>query len=1121
MNARLSWILLPCLFLGGFAIREVVRTARESGPRVELGRVKLTRLSPAMEQRLRTLKDDVFLTYYVSPANEMPSHMRGVEASVVSLLSAIREHSAGRVEYHVVDPTGSEDNRRFAGRRKVAPVRIRSVTHDSYSEQELYSTLTITYGPRPAVMIAGIGPEHLPRLQSLLIAHLDQLDAPRSPVFALAAPSQGYNELRAFLGGAGRLIDVDMTAGGDLPEEADVFFWIAPEAVDDSRLRSLRHFVTSGRSVVIAAQEHRAVVDTARGAVSLAATGYDAKAMLGAFGLAPVEGLLIDQKSSPIPLPTGEASAPFRISCLALNQDFQSMAKEPRGSLLFIAPTAVSMQAERMAELGYRAEILATTSDETSVVENLGEGVAISALGKGAGTPLAKQPLIVRLDHVDPWAGSVIVCGSSDLFRDDTFVIETLAHKRLAESIVATLASDDRLVLARASALRAAPLPALPGGQRMFWRVIAVFLFPLLLIVFAVVRARRVGGSAAGLPVGLPAGRRLRESQVMSVAGRVAVGLLVVGVVVGLTRGAARIDVTDGGLNQLAPYTASLARSAVDEHRVTAELIASGNDRLPPEMRADVGRLLGALEELRQAGAEIDLQRTWPEDLDAAGRVTLAGQGVVPVKVTSESDEVKTVREVYCALRLRAGGTEELLSFTGRDAFEHLEFRLAFALWRLQTGKRPRLAFASDVPRLSAAESFTHYQQQGLIPPSGKDVYGLARRVLEAVDFRVTHVTPRTPELPDDIDALLWIQPRRTVTPMLDKVVDYLYRGGKVLVAAQHFVVQSRQYRGAKEAFEFDYWPQPQSPDIEEFYYPDLGVLMKREVLFDASYTRAKLWTILFRSARREFIDMVHAKPFLIRAVAANYADSLFTRGLGDLPFLCGSFFELDAEKLAENGLTATPLIHTSAQSWSLDWKGGWLSHGYLPDPGSPILKADAEAAGMTMTEVDGQERLYPEAFLGAVPLAVLVEGQFPWPEREFQQMAITFGPDGQQEAPALPPPYAAEEPVDRAAPGRLLLVGDSEMWKDGPLTDLRSMFRADHFLLNVAAALALPDELAEIMTRRSVHKGFGKIEPDARIKWRAIVLGTLPLLMGFMFVMRAVTARVGAVFVVGAGGTR
>ena len=426
------------------------------------------------------------------------------------------------------------------------------------------------------------------------------------------------------------------------------------------------------------------------------------------------------------------------------------------------------------------------------------------------------------------------------------------------------------------------------------------------------------------------------------------------------------------------------------------------------------------------------------------------------------------------------GAREVRLAFADARAFEALEFRLAYALHVLNGGRRARIGFASDVPRLSAAEAYEDYQQKGLFAPKGKDVYSLARRKLADLGFEVVHINPRAPKLPPGVDAerssampaldlLIWMQPRRSTEPMLEATLRYLHGGGHVLLAAQHFNIQSRQYRGSD--FGFNYWPQPQLPDVEHLYFPELSIELVRKVLFDELSTTIQTDTqITGRGASRDFEVQSSALPFLIRASAANFADdSLVTRNLGDQAFVWGSALRFDEEHLAQLGLRAKTLMRTSDKTWDYDWKGGWLPEDVLTWP-------PAESAEV----------------LGSQALAVLFEGTFPRPQAPLALGAARMPQD--ESAEAVGPPSASEDeaPWPPSAPGKLLFFGGSELFKDARL--FNPEFRADQLLINATCALALEPELARVATRRQAARGFDYVEPPARLRWRAFVLATGPV---------------------------
>lgn len=1037
----------------------VTLTDEAGGGRVELGRTRLSTLSPATRQVMEGLVDRVLVTYYVSAAETMPSHMRRVEREVTDLLEALRAANPERFDFQIVDPDRDEQLVDFAARRQVAPLRVRHVTRDSYTEQEVWSTLTITYGPSAPARIDGVGPEHLPRLQALIVAQLEQLRAPRPPVFGVAA-GPGFERLRELLAERGTVRDVDLAAGGPLPDDLDLLFWLDPGPVTPAVLDAVDRFLESGRHAVVAGSRLSGEVVGPPGEERLRLTRdrFDAEALWGRFGLRPVDGLVLDERHRALEregAPT--LPAPHRITSLANHQDFQQLAFEVNGSLLFELPTPLAEDAEVLSRRGYRAEVLATSSDRTWI-RALEDELPVGELPDRVGRSVPKQALAVWLRPAEAWVGSLVALAASTPFTDAGLDMGGVAHGRLLDVLLATLAAPDQLVVHRAGVVRPAPLPVLPAGARAGWRLACILALPLVLAVLAWLRrGRGAGGSRRGTG---PAWGPL--------AWRGLAGLAAVGVLVRLPL--PRADLTAEQLNTLHPET---ARLAAELGGLRARLVFSEPGQLPPALRPGLARLQDLLSDLERAGLDLRRERLRPDELDEDGRAELAALGVTSHQVTSLDEEVTTVRTVWASAVLEAAGRREVLDLSGPGDAEGLEFRLAFALWRLSSGRRPHIAFASDNPRLTAAEAHQHFQTQGLIAPLGKDTYALARELLERAGFQVTHVDPRAPDMPADVDLLVWLQPRRPVTTMMGLLADHLYRGGRALLAVQHFNMQTRQFPG--RGFDFVHWPQPQSPDVEEFYLPELGLELVRQVLMDTLNLPIADESQVNASERRDFRPMRNSLPFVVRAVGAHFdPDSPITRGLGDQPFIWASPIRLDEQRLAELGLRATTLISTSPRTWLYDWSGGYLPPEDLPD----LLEGPAPGP-------DGEP-----AWAGPLPLAVDVRGQFPWPAQAFERPPR--GPDG---APVGElPPYPQPEPTDQAAPGRLVLLGASEPFKSERLVELRPDYRADHLLLNAVASLALPEALAEVATRRPVSRGFGLLEPERKLAWRAAVVLAVPV---------------------------
>jgi ABC transporter family protein len=1068
----------------------LVRVARHLGaPRLELGRARLSRLDAATRRRLESLGDEVFITYYTSERSRMPSRMRGVERGVTDLLEAMRRASGARLDYQVLDPDSDPDLARYAAQKGVAPFRARSVERDAYSERTIWSTLAIAHGPRPESVMNGIGPEHLPRLQSLILEYLEQMERPRKPIIAIASAG-GASELAGALAAKAEVRTIDLTGGREIPPDADVLFWLDPREAGPERIREVHRFLDAGRSVVVAASEKTGDVTEGAGGPMLAVrpAGPSLEGLLSSFGLRPRRGLFLDKNAGQLAYKDQRLEAPFLLRSNAYCQNFRGLRGQPNGNLLFLLPTPLALDADRLREAGLTAQELVTSSENTAVAPIPAGPIPIADLAPEKWPPAPKETLMVLLKPDDPWKGSLVACAAATPFEDRFFREEGTAHGRLLQTLLDNLAPPSRLVIDRAGILPVEPLPEMSWTGRLVARGLCVFMVPAVLLGLACVRgafARRTG----------PAPPRSRWLGAQLLKGALALAaVLLAAAAAGLP--GLRLDLTRESVNRLSPTTRELASRGRGEGAVSVEKVFSAPERLPPDMKPHLKRLDSMIGELKRAGAELKVASIHPEDLGEEGRQALAASGIEPVKVSTREEEETTVRTVWSSLRLSARGRSEVIRLPDPAAFEDLEFRIAFALWRLATGRRPLIGFVGDFPRLSPAEAHEYYQTQGLFPPMGTDVYSLARDLLESSGFRVAHVNSREPVLPDDLDLLVWLQPRRSIEKMLEAATRYLHQGGRLLLAAQHFNIQGRQFRGSKDPFKIVYWPQPQTPDVERYYFRDIGIDLVREVLFDDLKTAIASESQVNRAvARPDFERQDSALPFLIRAAAANFAPrSPYTAGAGDQAFIWGAFLRLDGKRLADLGIRATTLITTSERAWSFAWKGGWIPDDLLVGP----------PAGQ-----DGGP-----AWLGRVPLAALFEGVFPTWEKPKEETAKDGGsapagspaaappappptvPESSAPAPAAPSPAVAESNPPAAPPppgrdGKLLFIGCSEMFKNHRL--MVPGFRADHLLLDAAAALSLGDELAAVAGRRAVPRGFDYVEPRARLLWRLLVIGAGP----------------------------
>jgi hypothetical protein len=1008
------------------------------------------------------LERNLAITYLVSSRHDMPSHFKGVETQVRSLLEVLRRLAPDRVDYRVIDPQVSGDvGAAYAARRKVSPVSVRRVLRDEHDEKKIWSSLVLAYQGHPDILIQGIETTHLPHLEQLILQHLRSLTRPVQPSFAVAAPA-GYEVFPQILSQNGPVVYVNMDVPRPhLPLDTDIFFWLEPGRVTAAHLRQLRRYIASGRSVILAGSAY-----TVEYLFDGDGSGSDASAtsiryrvhrsppaweqLLRPFGLRPLPDLLMDRNAGALSIAFGdkgpiEVDAPFHLRNLPAFRDFRNFRSPARGGLSFVAASALEIDPQKVSAAGFRADVVATTT-EHAWVRALPEGYFDND-DLSADSPLTvpKQNLMVLLTPDDLWSGQILVAASASPFRDGIITRAGYGHAVVIKDLVRTFADPQRLVRTRVVRPQAESLPPMTDASRVFWRGFVVFLFPLLLLL---VPARRLWQSSEG---------RSRWGALLARRGRAALRPLAVGLLLVVSLGAGLAgalrgigpDLTADGNNTPDPTT--LLRLERNRDTLTGDLVISPRAAMPTALKGVETRIISLFD---RAGIALNVVR--PATLTRPQLEALHADGAGPFEVERVQRDTLVAFQVWSALQLKKGDRATVVPRLDASTLEHLDFLIAAAIRRLDSGKAPMISVVSDLPRLSPAEALEDYQKKGLSAPGGVDVYSLLKELLTDYGYRLHHVNPRYPALATDSDAVLWLQPRRDSGPVIELVSAFLSRGGQTVVAMQHFNIQQRQYRGT--GFKTVYWPQPQFQDLDR-YLRLVGVEQVREVLMDRTRHRLTLDTQVNRTAVREYNPQEVALPFLIRSVGAHYApDSPVTANLGDLLFIWGNRFALDSSLLAAGGFRTDVLITTSDRAWAYPWKGGWLP----------------------------PEVLAPHDYLtGRQPLAVSISGPFP-------AAGFAENEEGRKRLVALP--RSESRSAADNSEGSLLLLGSSEMFKNHRLHT--PGFQHAQLLLNAVALATHGPEMARLQARHRPPRGFAFVDSTSKTWWRLFAVGAGPMAM-------------------------
>jgi len=186
------------------------------------------------------------------------------------------------------------------------------------------------------------------------------------------------------------------------------------------------------------------------------------------------------------------------------------------------------------------------------------------------------------------------------------------------------------------------------------------------------------------------------------------------------------------------------------------------------------------------------------------------------------------------------------------------------------------------------------------------------------------------------------------------------------------------------------------------------------------------------------------------------------TSHLSPLFYLWGSALKLQPEVLARQQLEHTVLFSTTPRAWTVA-------------PEAQLTPADLQPPPR------GQQR----------PLAVLVRGQFPDVYAGTERPAWPEPPPHPGMPAPPPPPQEAPPPAPTPAPGKLLVVGNAQMFHRNFLSGGNL-----DFFLNSVDALTLGDDIINVRSKKQINRTISKPSAGTRQLWKFINLGLVNILI-------------------------
>ena len=532
-----------------------------------------------------------------------------------------------------------------------------------------------------------------------------------------------------------------------------------------------------------------------------------------------------------------------------------------------------------------------------------------------------------------------------------------------------------------------------------------------------------------------------------------------------------RFDLTADKLYTLSSASVNILRDL--DVPVQVKVYITPSDKMPTEMRYLERDVLDKLEEMRLAGGGNLVMRTIhmetanvvqqqepgdmppePEDEEGAVERRLLSKGVRPFTVQALREDEVINKLVYAAIGVAyKNQEEEIIPRLLPNDLDNLEYRLINIVYKMSRRQQPVIALFAPKQAVSIPPELAElYRRMNRPIPESDDPYETLERVLQAERYDVRRLdTDGSATIGPEVDTVVVINPRTLSDRERWDLNRALHEGKSVLLAVQNY---RWDYHVEQQVVAMT--RQDENPQVNE-WLGHYGLEIDPQILMDVNH--GPLTIRGGSSALGGGITLNLPMHILLTQESMN-TDVSITSRLSPLFYLWGSALDLRGGELQENGLQSTVLLTTSPQAWALD--------------------QDVSITPETIQRPDVEGQRFP--------LAVLVRGQFPDVYAGVERPAWE-PPPAQPGAPAPTPPQDITLGDPQPAPGRLMVVGNAQMFH-------RNFLSGGHgdFFLNSVDALTLGDDLVNVRSKKRINRSISKPSAAERQFWRAMNLGLVNL---------------------------
>ncbi|MDK1021534.1 MAG: Gldg family protein [Candidatus Hydrogenedentes bacterium] len=530
-----------------------------------------------------------------------------------------------------------------------------------------------------------------------------------------------------------------------------------------------------------------------------------------------------------------------------------------------------------------------------------------------------------------------------------------------------------------------------------------------------------------------------------------------------------RFDMTEGNIFTVSDASKNILKKV--DTPVQVKLYITPKGQMPTGMTSLERDITDKLDELRVASggnlqysvinlevseaissAEISADDEAAESDEEVLEKRLLDKGVEPFPVEAMSENQITSKLVYSSIGVAyKDKQEEILPQIMPQSLLELEYRLVSTIYKLTREKDPVVALVAPKEAVNIAPEMRRiFQQIGRPVPQSEDPYDILERFLDYEKYEIRRVDlTSVSTMPEEYDTLVVINPRAFNERQRWEVNRALLAGKSVVMAVQTY---EWSYQATSTGTSLN--SREETPQVNELLQA-YGLGVDEDFLMDINHVPLRV-----QSSANPLASLfggghtVNLPMHMLINNASMDQDTSITSRLSAVFYLWGTALTIDEEKLHELGLEAKTLMYTSDGAWK------WPKE-------VPLTSASFER---------------PSAGEGPYPLMVLVTGQFP---DAFEGQERPAWPVADPRSGQFPPPSPpAEGPAGEItpAPGKLILIGCSEMFRK----DFLQAGNLDLFI-NSIDAVTLGDDLINVRGRKPIDRLIDTPSSGTRQMWKFV----------------------------------